>query len=81
MNVTREDFDSGWSDIFVGLTPGEIDQMIRLLQDLKENPTTHFHIGSEFKDNSRVSDIEFHVKREQDPDNMMFFANPIEPND
>lgn len=80
MNVTREDFDSGWSDISVGLKIEEIDHMINLLVDLKNNPTTHFHIGSEFKDESRVSDIEFHVKGDQQPDNMLFFSNPIYPN-
>lgn len=80
MNVTREDFESGWTDISIGLKPNEIDQLIALLQSLKEDPTTHFHIGSEFKDESRVSDIEFHLQHDDGKDNMMFFANPIYPN-
>ena len=72
MKVEREDFESGWSDVSIGLSKGEIDEFIDLLERLQKDEIGHFHFRSEFNDDSRISDIEFSKKGIEEKDNMRF---------
>lgn len=81
MKANRKDFESGWVDISLALSYEEIDRVIELLTELKEEKIGHFHLGSRYDDDSRVSDIEFSVIGKEEKHNMGILGGPIAPND
>lgn len=79
MRITREDFDSGWTDIILGLRPEEIDRFIAMLDMLKMEPDQHFHLSSTFEDESRVSGIEISVQGVDEQDNAAISSQAMTP--
>lgn len=79
MRVELEDWKNGWYGIGMALKSDDIDELISLLQMIKDNPDQHFHISSEYAGDGGVGDIEFYVQSDGKADNMIFFGKPLEP--
>ncbi len=62
MKITSCDYKTGYHGVTIGLKQAEIEEVIALLNHLKESkcPAFHFHFHSLFKEESGVADIEFH---------------------
>jgi len=58
MEMTLEDFKTGWFGLQVGLTDAEIDKLLQHLSDLKKTKG-HFHIRSDMEGSGGVGDVEF----------------------
>lgn len=81
MIVEMEDWKNGWFGLGIGLKPNEIDELIQLLQMIKNDHEQHFHISSEYKGEGGVGDIEVYVQEEDKEDNMIFFGKALGPGD
>jgi len=79
--VDIEDWKNGWYGIGLGLAPAEIDELISLLQMIKNDPDQHFHISSEYKGKGGVGDIEVYINDGRKPNNMFFFGKALGPGD
>ncbi len=58
MNVTIEDFNTGWFGLEIGLTDSDITTLIDCLTELRST-RSHFHARSRFEGEGGVGDIEF----------------------
>lgn len=75
-----EKWKEGWQGISLGLTNEEIDQLILLLQDIKNDNEQHFHITSNWEGEPSIGDIEIYIKDEKQKSNMNISSLAIEPN-
>ena len=60
-----EIWKEGWQGISLGLSNEEIDQLISLLQKIKNDNDQHFHISSTWEGEPGIGDIEIYVKDEK----------------
>ncbi len=79
MYVDIEDWKNGWYGIAIGLTIGEINDFIGLLQMIREDTDQHLHKSSDFKGNKGVGDIEVYAKDDSKQDNMHVLGKTIAP--
>ena len=79
MIAELEKWKEGWQGISLGLTNEEIDQLISLLQDIKNDNEQHFHITSNWKGEPGIGDIEIYIKDEKQKNNMSISSLAIEP--
>jgi hypothetical protein len=70
MHASLEDWRNGWFGVRLSASPGEIERLISLLQGLLEDPEQHFHIGSDFKGDGGIGDIELSVKDPAETNNV-----------
>ena len=80
MRVELEDFKTGWFGVGVTMRLHEIDTLITLLNRLKNDPSQHFHIGSNFEGDGGVSDISFQLAEADVKDNAQVLSLAIPPN-
>ena len=66
MNVTIEDFKTGWFGLLVGITDAEIPVLIERLNRLQQS-RSHFHLRSDFTGSGGVGDVEFFLAEPQSP--------------
>ncbi|HMO85940.1 MAG TPA: hypothetical protein PKC18_13585 [Lacipirellulaceae bacterium] len=72
MNVFHETFESGWLGVYVALTREEAAALIDRLHRLIDGRIDHFHFGrDDFASDAGVADIEFSLRGETEPDNMI----------
>jgi hypothetical protein len=69
MNITIEDFRTGWFGLGIGITDADIEQLIKRLQWLRES-RSHFHFRSGFQGEGGVADVEVFWTDEIKPQNM-----------
>ncbi|WPD23156.1 MAG: hypothetical protein SD837_01060 [Candidatus Electrothrix scaldis] len=81
MYVDIEDWKNGWYGIELGLARAEIDELISLLQMIKDDPDQHFHISSEHQGEGGVGDIEVYVNDGREPNNMFLGGKALGPGD
>jgi hypothetical protein len=81
MHVEIKDWKNGWYGIDIGLAEQEIDQLIHLLNMIKEDPEQHFHISSDDSGEDGVGDIEIYIKEADTPDNMALMSLALGPGD
>jgi len=74
-----DDWKNGWHGLRLSATPGEISQLITLLQDLIKDPDQHFHISSDYKAQGGLGDIEISVNTEEDTNNLFLSSLAIPP--
>jgi hypothetical protein len=72
MNVTLEDFGTGWFGLSCGLKQNEVDFLISSLENLKKNPDQHFHAHSKFEGKGGIGDIQFCIVADDFKENMKF---------
>ena len=65
MQITLENFKTGWFGLMVGITDAEIPVLIERLQKLQRS-RGHFHLRSDFSGNGGVGEVEIFLA-EQDP--------------
>ncbi|GEM_PF-3085917 len=72
MNVRTTTLEKGWSLVGVGLRKQEIEDLIDLLQGLRDSSIGHFHLHADFdhESPSLIGDIEVSLAGEDEPDNM-----------
>jgi hypothetical protein len=70
MNVEIEDFKTGWFGISIGMTPQDINRLIKRLESLKQHPKNHFHIFSDCEGDGGVADIEIYLQGADQADNV-----------
>ena len=70
MNVSIEDFHTGWFGIEVGLTDSDITLLIERLQSLQQQ-RSHFHFRrDDFTPASGIADVELYWT-DKEPSNML----------
>jgi len=79
MHADIEDWNNGWYGLRLSLRSSEIPRLVKLLQDLQQDPEQHFHISSDYAGESGVGDIEISVAGESEPDNMWLSGVAIAP--
>ena len=79
MHSKLNNWKNGWFGVELSLKKEEIDELIALLQMLKDRPDQHFHLSSDEKGSGGVGDIEISVQSPKDPSNMMTFGRAIAP--
>jgi hypothetical protein len=79
MHAKLEDWKNGWFGVELGLSPDEIDPLIKLLQMLKSEPDQHFHLGSDYSGSGGLGDITFYVQTPDEPNNMVTFGKALAP--
>jgi hypothetical protein len=72
MNVSLEDFGTGWFGLSIGLKRREVDMLIESLRHLKEHPDGHFHAHNGFEGEGGVGDLEMCIIPEDFQENMRF---------
>jgi len=80
MRVEFEDFETGWIQVYLSLKEKDIDALIEMLNALKSNPDSHFHIASDYQGDRGVGDMEISIQSEDQKDNMQISGLPILPN-
>jgi hypothetical protein len=72
MNMSLEDFGTGWFGLSIGLKQREVDLLIAALCRLKENPDSHFHAHSRCEGKGGVADLAVCIIPDQFKENMTF---------
>jgi len=80
MNVSLEDFGTGWFGLSIGLKQREVDLLIHSLRQLKEDPTGHFHAHSRFEGEGGVGDLQVCIIPDDFQENMTFDEDQEGPN-
>jgi len=72
MNVNLESLDTGWSLVGVGLRTSEINEIIKLLELVRDGSIDHFHLHADFEHTSPsgIADVEISLAVDDQPDNM-----------
>jgi len=74
-----EQWKDNWQGISLGLSNEEIEQLISLLNNIKNDNEQHFHFSSNWEGDAGIGDIEIYVKDENQKDNMSMSSLAIEP--
>jgi hypothetical protein len=69
MQVSIEDFKTGWYGVQIGISESEIPLLINRLKTLQETQG-HFHFRSNYEGKGGVGDIEIYWVEKQTPKNM-----------
>jgi hypothetical protein len=70
MHAELENWNNGWHGLRLSLRPEEIDRLLVLLRELRQDPDQHFHISSNHAEAGGLGDIEVSVASAGVPDNM-----------
>ncbi len=79
MNAKLEKWKAGWQGISIGLRNDEIDHLISLLQEIRNDNEQHFHISSDCKGDPGIGGMEIYVKAIDESDNMYFTSLALAP--
>lgn len=79
MHSKFEDFKNGWIEVDISLKPEDIENLIELLNMIKQNPEQHFHISSDYQGAGGVGSITFTIQEKNETDNMVIFGKAIMP--
>lgn len=69
MQITMDDWKNGWYGVDLGFDRDEIDELIGLLQIIRDDPERHFHATSEYEGTGGVGQVTFWQKGADVPDN------------
>jgi hypothetical protein len=70
MRASLENWNNGWTEVEVALTPSDIDRLIALLQTIKTDPDQHFHATSDFAGAGGIGQITFQRQLSNEADNL-----------
>lgn len=76
-----ENWNNGWYGVSLGLSITEIDRLIALLTNLRNEPEQHFHISSDYVDSQGLGDIEVYVAESNSVDNMYLVSKALATGD
>jgi hypothetical protein len=79
MHAKLEDWKNGWFGLRLAASPQEIEQLIAQLQELLKDNGQHFHIGSDYKAESGLGDVEISVQDPSEPDNLFLTSLAMRP--
>jgi len=79
MRANFADWQNGWFGLSLELTVEEIDQLISMLQIVRDDPEQHFHITSDYKASGGLGDIEICRMTQSLPHNMKISGRAIGP--
>jgi len=79
MYAEIEKWKQGWLGLNLGLRNDEIDYLISMLNEIKNDNDQHFHISSDCKGKPGLGGIQIYVKTEEEEDNMYFTSLAIAP--
>jgi hypothetical protein len=67
-----EKFESGWIGLSFAISIQEIDDLVSMLNLLKNGKIGHFHLRAcDWSGKEGIADVEFSIKGENDNDNMI----------
>ncbi len=79
MKVNMNDFGTGWFGVEVGVKKEEIDQLIKLLSELKEGHFDHFTIANKSETQpSGIENFEIFLIDKRNEDNMQILSGNIQ---
>jgi hypothetical protein len=81
MHGEIKDWNNGWYGISLGLSAAEIDHLIGLLTNIRNDPEQHFHISSDYVGTEGVGDIEVYVSEPSGASNMRLGGLALAPGD
>jgi hypothetical protein len=76
-----EDWNNGWFGVSLGLSIAEIDRLIELLTNIRNDPEQHFHISSNYAGSGGLGDIEISVAEAGSINNMSVSGLALAPGD
>ena len=76
-----ENWNNGWYGVSLGLSITEIDRLIALLNNLRNEPEQHFPISSDYAGSQGLGDIEVYVAEPSSVDNMHLGSKALAPGD
>lgn len=79
MRAQLEDWKNGWMGLELGISRDEIDELIRLLRMIQENPDQHFHITSDHEADGGLGDITLYLKEPGEEDNLSLGGRALAP--
>jgi hypothetical protein len=74
-----ENWNNGWYGISLGLSVPEIDRLIALLTEIRDDPEQHFHISSDYSGDGGLGDIEIYVAGAGSPSNLKLSGVALAP--
>jgi hypothetical protein len=81
MHGEIENWKNGWYGVSLGLSISEIDRLIVLLTNLRNEPEQHFHISSDYAASEGLGDIELYVAEPSSLNNMHVGSKALKPGD
>lgn len=75
------DWKNGWYGVSLGLSPNEIEKLIRLLEAIHRDHEQHFHLSSDYSGSGGLGDVEIYVLPEGHASNMAISGTAIAPDD
>jgi hypothetical protein len=81
MHGEIENWNNGWYGVSLGLSVSEIDRLIALLTNLRNEPEQHFHISSDYVASEGLGDIEVYVAGPGSLNNMHIGSKALGPGD
>jgi hypothetical protein len=76
-----ENWNNGWYGVSLGLSAAEIDRLIALLTNLRNEPEQHFHISIDSVGSEGLGDIEVYVAEPGSLNNMHLGSKALAPGD
>ena len=76
-----ENWKNGWYGIRLALSTREVNHLIGLLGELRDNPEQHFHISSDYVASEGLGDIEISLLEETGVSNMSISGLALAPGD
>ena len=79
MHAKLDDWKNGWMGLELGISRDEIDELIRLLRMIREDPDQHFHITSDYEADGGLGDITLYLKEPGEEDNLRLGGRALAP--
>ena len=76
-----ENWNNGWYGVSLGLSIAEIDRLIELLTNIRNDPEQHFHISSDYVGSGGLGDIEVSIAEASSISNMSVSSLALAPGD
>ena len=81
MHGEIENWNNGWYGISLGLSISDIDRLIVMLTNLRNEPEQHFHISSDYAASEGLGDIQVYVAESGILNNMHIGSKALAPGD
>lgn len=81
MHGEIDDWKNNWYGVRLGISPAEINGLIKSLEMIRDDPSQHFHISSDYKAAGGLGDIEVYLLPSGSHHNMSTSGGALAPGD
>ena len=79
MHAVLSDWNNGWSGVQLGIYRNEINELIKSLEMIRDDPKLHFHLSSDYKASGGLGDIEIFALPDDAPRNFFMSGRALAP--